>query len=975
MPITAISFYNFYNITQKQSSVLHENIVDASKDVSNMLIYYLKNAVQKSDLAAELVRDSLILRPDDVQNFLFVKQDIWENAIVEIYDADRNLLGRSYDGEVETSAYFVDDHSDILTKTLRLGKIADFFASPAGLSIRASTPIIAPHDLSCLGAVIVTYPFNTQLLYKIKSSTKHDVFLYANSSGSILSTAGLMSGKTFFQKHERVTLENDKMLIRKDYVGDEVYQSAYRPIRNYEGVTMGYISASINRRNMDHELKYASKRFYIELLIYLSGTIIVIILTTKFMTKPIFQLNEAINRTTKENAFREVYISQNDEIGDLARSFNTMILDLKKKQSELHQAERKYRNIFNNSLEGIVQIATDFRVIDCNISAARIFGYDDVQEFIDANGNVKKSLFFDTDAADSFFGMVSDTGKIKIFEIEMIRRDGTTFPALVSMHFTFDADAGSPVFEGSIADISARKEKEKAEGARDAAEKASEFKSLFLANMSHEIRTPLNAIIGMSGVLQKTELAGKQGEYVKVIDTASRNLLHLVNEILDFSKIESGQMRAEYGFFDLEELVDEILSLFVDQTARKDLEFIAHIDENVPRVVLSDEFRLRQVLINLCSNAFKFTESGEVAISVRMVGTPDPQLLFEITDTGIGIPPDKRGNLFEAFQQVDSSTTRRYGGTGLGLTICRKIVELLGGDIWIDPAYSAGTRFCFTIPSTTSGSRDADDAEYYRLENVRVLLVSGNARLLEVLSRFLDGAGCIVSSVEPCGRALRTDVPEHDVAVVDCARNQMGLGEFLQTCRTPDGAPVRAMVLLPYGEQVDFQIPENFSRVEVMHKPIRRRSFLNCLLGLLGDARSATAETASDAEAHWGPEVRILLVEDNEFNQMVALEVLGGYGPSVTVADNGKVAVDLLAQGHRFDLVLMDVQMPIMDGFEATEIIRRDLGMTRLPIVAMTAHATVEDRVRCLDRGMDDYLSKPIDRRRLQDVLKRYLAS
>ena len=955
--------------------MLHDNIVDASRDVSNMLIYYLKSGVQKSDLAAELVRDSVVLSPDDVQNFLFVKQDIWENAIVEIYDVDRNLLGRSYDGEVETSAFFVDERAEILTKTLRLGKIADFFASPDGLCIRASTPIIAPHDLSCLGAVIVTYPFNTQMLYKIKSGIKHDVFLYANSSNTKISTAGAVVKDSFFSDDEKQKLKNDRMLIRKDLVGGEIYQSAYRPIKNYEGEILGYISASINRMSMDQELRYALKKVCIELVIYLSGTVMIIFLTTKFMTRPIFHLNEAIDVTTRENAFREVYISQNDEIGDLARSFNTMILELKNKQAELYQAERKYRNIFINSLEGIIQIGMNFKIIDCNISAARIFGYDDVVGFISANSNVKESIFSDYAAADSFFKMLSDTGKVKIFEIEMVRRDGTKFPALVSMHVTLDADIESPVFEGSIADISARKEKEKAEAARDAAEKASEFKSLFLANMSHEIRTPLNAIIGMSGVLQKTELAGKQGEYVKVIDTASRNLLHLVNEILDFSKIESGEMRMEKACFDLEELIDEILSLFVDQISRKDMEFIADIDECVPRVLLSDEFRLRQVLINLCSNAFKFTEHGEIVIAVRQADTPEPCLLFEITDTGIGIPPDKRANLFEAFQQADSSTTRRYGGTGLGLTICKKIVELLGGEIWIDPEYQAGTRFRFTIPVETSDLCVSDGSDESGLENVRVLLVSGNGRLMDVLSRFLSGAGCIMSAVEPCRRALRSDIPEHDVMVVDCAWDHEGMAQFLRSCRTEDGSPARVMALLPYGTQVDFEIPEDRCRVEVMNKPVRRRAFLNCLRGLLGADRSGTVGDVAAAEASWVPDTKILLVEDNEFNQMVALEVLGGYGPSVTVADNGKVAVDLLADGHRFDLVLMDVQMPIMDGFEATEIIRRDLGMSELPIVAMTAHATTEDRARCLAKGMDDYLSKPIDRRKLQEVLVRYLPS
>jgi PAS domain S-box-containing protein len=877
MPVTAISFYNFYNIKIRQNSVLYDDTIKASKDVSNVLIYYLKNAVQKSDLAAELVRDTVILSPEDVQNFLFVKQDIWENAIVEIYDADRNLLGRSFDGEIETSSFFVDKKSDILTRTLRLAKIADFFSSSSGLCIRASTPIIAPHDLSCLGAVIVTYPFDSQLLYKIKSTTKYDVFLYVEAVDTMISTAGNVEKKLFFQPAEKHKLKNEKMLIRKDVVGNDMYQSSYRPIINYNGDILGYISASINRKDIDQELGYALKKTCVEFVIYLGGTIFLIFLTTKYMTRPIYYLNEAINRTTRENAFREVEISQNDEIGDLARSFNAMIFELRKKQGEIFRAERKYRNIFINSSEGIVQIGMNFRMIDCNISAARIFGYDDVSAFMEVISDVRESLFYDMAAADSFFRLVSHTGKVKIYELEMIRKDGERFPALVSMHVTLDADGDLSVFEGSIADISARKAKEKAEAARDAAEKASEFKSLFLANMSHEIRTPLNAIIGMSGVLQKTELAGKQNEYVRVIDTASRNLLHLVNEILDFSKIESGEMRMEYGFFDVEELIDEILSLFVDQISRKNIEFFADIDESVPRVVHSDEFRLRQVLINLCSNAFKFTEKGEIVISVQVVGhDPDACLRFEITDTGIGIPPEKRGNLFEAFQQVDSSTTRRYGGTGLGLTICKKIVGLLGGDIWIDPEYRQGTRFCFTIPLVSSGQPGFDtETESFGLEHFRVLLISGNSRLLHVMDRLLTDAGCIVSSTVLCERVQQSgvDFAGCDAAVIDCPWGQDAMAEFLRNSCATGNFPERAMVLLPYGVHIDFKVPETRCRVHLMNKPLRRRSFLNSLGALLAGEPSPSSGSAAVLDTAWASGRKILLVEDNEFNQMVALEV------------------------------------------------------------------------------------------------------
>ena len=980
-PIILISYYNYCTIKTNQSSILQGRLVGASKDVSNMLIYYMKNAVQKADLAAELVGDGLVLRPDEVQNFLYYKQDIWDNAIVEIFDANRKLLGRSFDGEPGTPSFFVDEKSEILQQTLRLAKIADFFASPAGISIRASTPIIAPHDLSCLGAVIVTYPFDTQLLYKIKSSIKHDIFLYVDHMNAMRSTAStdLMSDR--FPIFEKSRIESEKMLMKTDSVDGRIYQSAYRPVVNFNGTILGYISASIDRSVIDHEIDNAYRKLCIELAVSLSGAIVIIFLVTKYLTNPIYYLSESIKRMTLENTFRDVVIDQNDEIGDLADSFNNMISKLRQKQETLARTERKYRNIFINSVEGIMQVGIDFRIADCNISAARMFGYEDVRGFMKTVVNVKEQLFPDAAAADSFFGMVASRGKIKIHEIEMVRRDGTRFPALVSMHLTSDSDSGSPVFEGSIADISARKEKERAETARDAAEKASEFKSLFLANMSHEIRTPLNAIIGMSGVLQKTDLAEKQGEYVRVIDTASRNLLHLVNEVLDFSKIESGQMRIEEEVFDLEEMIDEILSLFMAQTSRKDIEFIADIDEGVPRILFTDQFRLRQVIINLCSNAFKFTEQGEIVIAVRVKGLSNEgcELLFEVADSGIGIPMEKRDRLFDAFQQADSSTTRRYGGTGLGLTICRKIVEMLGGEIWIDPEYHVGSKFCFTIRAAVPEPPVAAPEGSESLAGVRVMLVSASEKLTQVVPQLLSGFGCEITRISPCeslhGLTGLSDHFNHDLAVIDCPLGEMGVMEYLGSYLAAKGDAARVIVLLPYGTQVQKRPFGGQGLVEFMNKPLRRRHLLRRVLELFGKDGDRTAHNSVTAESGGLDGKRILLVEDNEFNQMVALEVLGAYGLDVTVADNGKVAVDLLADGHSFDLVFMDVQMPIMDGFEATAIIREQLGMRHLPIAAMTAHATTGDRDRCLEKGMDEYLSKPLERRRLEDVLSRFLCS
>lgn len=512
----------------------------------------------------------------------------------------------------------------------------------------------------------------------------------------------------------------------------------------------------------------------------------------------------------------------------------------------VYDIDDKYKRMFDNSLDGIIQIDANFKLTYSNMSASLLFGYEDVDNFIFAINDVKNDIFSSNIKADVFFDILLKNKKIKIYETEMIRRDGSIFTALISMYVTVDSKTNTNFFEGTIIDITERKKIEETERARETTQRTLDFTSRFLANMSHEILTPLNAIIGMSGVLQETTLLDKQSEYVQVIATASRNLLHLINEILDYSKIKSGQMKLNSEIFNLEAMIDEVFSLFEASTAKKDIEFQRDIADDVPKILFSDQTRLRQVLINLLSNAFKFTHHGKISIRVFVKERRGEKysLQFEISDTGIGIPLDKRNGLFDAFQQADNSITRKYGGTGLGLSISKKIVEMLGGSIWIDPECQKGSIFCFTSQFILPCEADINVETSSKLENVSAQPLSGK---------------------------------------------------------------------------------------------------------------------------------HILLVEDNEFNQMVALEVLKTYGVSIVVAENGKIAVDLLRDGGKFDLILMDIQMPIMDGFEATRIIRQELKMKHPPIAAMTAHVMISDRDKCIEMGMDAYLSKPIDRPKLESVLKKFL--
>lgn len=641
--------------------------------------------------------------------------------------------------------------------------------------------------------------------------------------------------------------------------------------------------------------------------------------------------------------------------------------------------DKKYKYILENLLDGIIRIDKSYNIDYSNISMALMFGYSDVDEFISSAKDVRFDLFYNKKDGKYVFDQMLNNNIIDHYEAQMIRYDKSIFTASISMHVAKDPDTGVFYFEGRVTDISAQKEKEEAILMREAAERVNDFKRQFLANVSHEIRTPLNAIIGMSGVLKKSGLVDKQHEYVHVIDTASRNLLHLVSEILDFSKIYSGDNHIERETFDFEEMIDEVLSLFDRQVLNKNIEILADIEEDVPRILSSDQYKLRQILTNLCSNAFKFTVQGEIIVRVfvkdRCADTCTLQ--FEISDTGIGVPKNKINGLFDSFRQVDNSTTRQYGGTGLGLAISHKNVEMLGGIIWIDPDYENGSKFCFTSLFTLPVKADVDAPAASGLENVRVLLVAGNDSLVRVISRYLVGFGCQVrvakSKAELKSLLDISNGYDYDVLLVDYSQDGEELFTSINSYPEIRGWSTKVVAMLPYGMRIDALSFMQVDNLAVVTKPVRRLILLQRLLDILGKNNVDQNRIGNAENMRWLAGKLILLVEDNEFNQIVAIEILDAYGASVVVADNGKVAVDLLLEGGAFDLVLMDIQMPVMDGYEATRVIRQELGMQSLPIVAMTANATANDRETCIEKGMDEFLSKPIDRARLEDVLQKFL--
>ncbi len=693
-----------------------------------------------------------------------------------------------------------------------------------------------------------------------------------------------------------------------------------------------------------------------------------------------------------QKSYREMEKRVEERTADLTRANQELFQEMEKRRlatEALHQSEKNYRTLVNNLPIGIYRNSPGskghFTMV--NPALAKMHGFDSVEAFMKTP---VADLYSDPSQRRKVSEKLISQGFLHAEKIQLKRKDGTVFWGSITANAVKDTDGEILYFDGMVEDITARQEYEEAlKRAKDEAEAATLAKSQFLANMSHEIRTPLNAVIGFTEMLLDTKLDATQADFAKTAHKSGEALLSLINDILDFSKVEAGEMDMETVEFDPELLVYDVCEVVRPRVGFKPVEILCRIGDNVSASVLGDPGRLRQVMTNLMGNAAKFTDAGEIELSLEIEEETESRVKIHaiVRDTGIGIAPGNLSRIFEPFRQADGSTTRKYGGTGLGLSICRQIARLMEGDVWVESAPGKGSAFHFTGWLGKSETRLFKKAAPVSLAGKKALIVDDNRTNLDLLSRLLSTAGMETEALSDPDRVVDILKTAHssgnpfDVLISDIQMPGLSGYDVAGAVRRSK-APFSTIPLLALSSLMerDARRCHEAGFNGFLSKPIQRDKLFRVLERILqADAFPAAASEREDIVTQYTVReemkrsIRILLAEDNPVNQKLATMMLKRAGYQVRVAPNGEDAVQMYCQApEAFDLIFMDVQMPRMDGLEATRRIREN-GFDAVPIIAMTAHAMKGDRERCLGAGMNDYISKPIRREAVLDILRKWI--
>ncbi|GEM_PF-1623230 len=719
-----------------------------------------------------------------------------------------------------------------------------------------------------------------------------------------------------------------------------------------------------------------SNRYLVLLSILIAGLVLggaILITLERRVLHPLAALNVSLSQIgEKGDLSARVPQTGRDEFASLSQSINAMLESLEEAMNWVRESEERYRNIFDLSLNGF---ALHDMVVDSNGRPVDFIFREVNRAFEDLTG-LKADGIIGRRLSEVFPGMVDDP-VIEIYGRVALGGEPARFDRFfqgLGRHYDVAVfSPGKGQFVTIFTDITdLKRTEEELRAAKEKAEAATKAKSDFLANMSHEIRTPLNAIIGMSNMLQETCQNEGQREYLETIRSSSDALLEVISDILDFSKIDGEKMELEREPVDLREIVEKSLDMVAMKAAEKGLDLNYSMEPDVPSIIVGDAARLRQVLSNLLSNAVKFTERGEVDLTVSSSGDDSDEIHVEVRDTGIGIPPEKMPLLFHSFSQVDSSITRQYGGTGLGLAICRRLVEMMGCRIWAESTPGVGSVFNLAIPAQKAA--DHPEPPVAGLAGKEVLVVDHSVLARTMLGQDLASWGMHPLAVSTGREALEAlDRGERfDIALIDMEISDMDGNSLAEAISALLGRGQIAIIMMTTLGKRSRGMENNLIS-GVLERPVKREALRSALQKAVApdDSIVSSSNAAGKAEPGGRKRLSILLAEDNPVNRKVALTMLKHLGYNADVVANGQEVLDALSD-HHYDAILMDVQMPVMDGMEAARRIRA-AGNHRPWIIAMTAHALEGDRERCIEAGMDDYVSKPVRMGILMAALDRAL--
>ena len=699
-----------------------------------------------------------------------------------------------------------------------------------------------------------------------------------------------------------------------------------------------------------------------------------------------------------------------EELKALNKALELRILKQRETEKALAESEEKYRSIFENAPDGIYQATLDGRFMNASPSMALILGYDSPEELIATITDMGRQVYEDPEDRKAYIRRLEDKNEVVDFECRFYRKDKTKVWVAIRAR-AIRNKAGEIIYiEGFARNISKRKKaqeelqqayrslekrveertaalraaNEELRITKDAAEAANRAKSEFLANMSHEIRTPMNGVIAAAELALNEDMPPKIEHYMKIIHSSAYSLLGIINDILDFSKIEAGKLELETGPFQLDEALESVTDVFINKASAKRLELLVNIDEDTPFALVGDSLRLQQIVKNLIDNAVKFTpERGVILITVKPVSrtTDDIVLEFAVKDSGVGIAPEHLPMLFKPFTQVDTSTTRKYGGTGLGLTICKQLVELMNGEIKVESELGKGSIFSFT--ARLGCSRFDQEQKLLApsdIRNLQILLVDDCDENLLSVGNMLESFGLHVetaSSGQAAFERLKSqEMIEQPIKLImlDSSLPKLDGIETARIIRRDLHLDMPIILMTSFGRETERLDAEKVGINGFLIKPVYQSALFNAIMDAFGKEavfkgnRESKITTVASIYKQRLKGSRILVAEDNLTNQQIAIAILSNAGIETEIANNGKEALNALRNRH-FDAVLMDIQMPEMDGYEATKFIREDPKLVDLPVIAMTAHAMKGDEEKCLRAGMSGYVSKPIN----QDMMFRTL--